>query len=717
MPPYGRLAAGLRVSIALFASGALAATIAPALAGPSDIALPPVDVDVAAPGGGLDFPLGSTTLTEAELAGKKFGTNDSASLLKDILGASTYSAGGVSSLPVIHGMADDRVKTLVNGVPITAACSNHMNPALSYVDPSNVGKVAVWAGITPVSAGGDSIGGTIEVETPPPVFAKPGEKVHTAGSLSTDYRSTNRAISLSGKASVANDGYSVGYDGSWARAGNYHRGGSNAPVLASRYQTENHTATLARRGDRNLAVIEGGWQFIPYEGFPNQRMDMTGNDSKFGNARYESDYKWGKLNLRAHGRTTAHEMNYLDQVKSAAAMPMNTKSTDLGYSIKAEILLTPRDTARVGNEFHHSLLDDWWPSVGTGSTGMLGADFININKGERNRMGTFAEWEAKWTPQWTTLLGVRNDTVWMDTGNVQGYNASNGYPSDASTFNGQDRGVTDINFDLTGLARYEPDKNSTYEVGYARKTRSPSLYERYTWSSGTMASNMNNWFGDGNGYVGDIKLSPEVAHTTSISGDWHDSARKLWGVKVTPYYTYVRDYIDGDRYSTFTAANAYGKLKLANHDAQLYGTDIASNLEVWDVPQYGRGVLTGLVGWTVGENMDTNDNLYNIMPLNVRLALNHQLGGWQNAIELQGVADKATVSRAKNEIKTPAYALVNLRTGYEWENVAARIGIENLFNKYYQEALGGTDYSETRSWGRNVAGPGRSYMAGMTVKF
>ena len=38
-----------------------------------------------------------------------------------------------------------------------------MNPSLSYVAPEAVGQATVLAGITPVSHGGDSIGGTIAV--------------------------------------------------------------------------------------------------------------------------------------------------------------------------------------------------------------------------------------------------------------------------------------------------------------------------------------------------------------------------------------------------------------------------------------------------------------------------------------------------------------------------------------------------------------------------
>ena len=37
---------------------------------------------------------------------------------------------------------------------------------------------------------------------------------------------------------------------------------------------------------------------------------------------------------------------------------------------------------------------------------------------------------------------------------------------------------------------------------------------------------------------------------------------------------------------------------------------------------------------THGKNRDTGDDLYNIMPLNAKLALTQKLGGWDNSIEL-----------------------------------------------------------------------------------
>jgi iron complex outermembrane receptor protein len=72
------------------------------------------------------------------------------------------------------------------------------------------------------------------------------------------------------------------------------------------------------------------------------------------------------------------------------------------------------------------------------------------------------------------------------------------------------------------------------EFGLARKVRSPNLYERYTWSTWGMAALMNNFVGDGNGYVGNMDLKPEKAYTASFTFDWH-AADRSWELKATPF--------------------------------------------------------------------------------------------------------------------------------------------------------------------------------------
>ena len=42
----------------------------------------------------------------------------------------------VSSLPAIHGLADDRLRIKVDGMDLIASCPNHMNPARPTSTPA-----------------------------------------------------------------------------------------------------------------------------------------------------------------------------------------------------------------------------------------------------------------------------------------------------------------------------------------------------------------------------------------------------------------------------------------------------------------------------------------------------------------------------------------------------------------------------------------------------
>ena len=144
---------------------------------------------------------------------------------------------------------------------------------------------ATMAGITPVSLGGDSIGGTITVDSPPPVFAAPGERLHREGAFSTFYHSNGESYGPALEGSISTPHFSLGYSGSWFNTDDY-RDGSGHRVTSTYAQNTNHVLTLAAQGAGNLFVLQAGFQNTPYEGFPNQQMDLIGNRSEFVNFRY-----------------------------------------------------------------------------------------------------------------------------------------------------------------------------------------------------------------------------------------------------------------------------------------------------------------------------------------------------------------------------------------------------------------------------------------------
>jgi iron complex outermembrane receptor protein len=723
-----------------------------------------------------DKTAGSTTQVNAEeLRRKGARSSDVASLLQDVPGVSFYGAGAVSSLPTIHGLADDRLRIKIDGMDLLAACPNHMNPALSYLDPSQVGAITVYAGISPVSVGGDSIGGSIVAETRAPEFAAPGQERLLKGELGAFYRSNNDARGANASATMATENISLSYTGAYSEADNYTAGKnfknytatgragermSRDEVGSTAYQTGNHTLGLAVKNANHLFEVKLGYQDMPEQLYPNQRMDLLDNEQKRVNLRWLGEYDWGKLEARVYHESVDHFMDFgkdkrfwygaasggaaaIDPITCGAmtatcaqGMPMYTESKTTGASLKADIKLSATDLLRVGSEFQRYRLDDWWPASGSG---MWPGTFVNLNDGERDRKALFAEWEGRGSAQWTTLLGLRYERVSMDAGNVVGYNPAGGgnQGRDANLFNAADHSRSDNNWDLSALARYTAHAGLDIEFGFARKTRSPGLYEAYPWSTWQMAALMNNFVGDGNGYVGNPDLKPEKAHKLSATFDWHDAERSR-ELKLTPYYTHVTDYIDAVQWNATTNAartvllrDQFTVLRYANHSAHLYGFDLSGKMPL---AKSGLGDLgvNGMLSYTRGKNRKTGDNLYNIMPLNAKLTLTQKTGAWDNALELIGVAGKNKVSEVRNEMKTSGYSLVNLRFSHAWKQVRLDFGVENLFDRHYDMPLGGAYVGQGTTmtlaannlpsgviplWGTPVPGMGRSLYAGINVKF
>lgn len=699
------------------------------LAAVAALAVEPVTLQkISVEGDAVDADLSTNTLARSKSTSM---TGDAASLLADIPGVSVYQTGGSASLPVIHGLADDRIKIDIDGMTITSACPNHMNPALSYIDSSKIQSVEVTAGITPVSAGGDSIAGTISVKSKDPQFAKKAGEALVEGEISGFYRSNAQARGGAINATVANDKISFSYSGFAEKAGNYKDGNSNI-VKDTLYQQQNNSATLAYKLDNGYIALKAAHTNADYIGFPNQYMDMLGNESTLLNLMYKG--KLGNLWIDAnvYHQNVDHYMNKILSERTGN-MPMYTEGKESGANLKATLPYSSTQTFKFGAEYDRYRLNDWWPAdTVRNMAGMNPNTFWNINNGQRDRLGVFAESHSQWSEKLSSIIGIRYDRVMMDTGDVVGYNDGTGMyamaandPIDASYFNALDHKKTDNNIDFTATTRYEYNAMSDLELGFARKTRSPNIYERYAWagSSGLTYSNpvlmdmrMVNWFGDANGYVGNLNLDPEIAYTLSATVSLHDESSRVWGAKLTPYYTKVKDYIDVNLVNT--AADGRRYFQFVNADAHLFGADLSGYTTLWNNADNGRGVLKGSLSYTRGFR-DNGGSLYHMMPLHAKITLERFSGAWTNGVEVEGVAKKDSVDTLRREPMTPGYALVNLRTGYAWsKQLNMDFSVTNFFNKAYALPLGGIDVVNYAAASYlPLQGMGRSFNAALSYKF
>lgn len=660
------------------------------------------------------------------------GTSES---LLSSLGVDFSAAGGVSNLPILNGLMGDRVKVLVDGADVTAACANQMNPPLSYISANQVTAYKVVAGISPVSAGGDNIAGVISVNSISPQYSESSDLAWHSGYISAKFSSVDNGRKLGVGSRLASDTLSLNYQGSFSDADSYEDGNGDL-VLDTLYRAQNHSLTGAIRDDKQQFVIKLTHQKIPYQGFANQYMDMTDNTSYGAIAQYKHSFESSELQGQINWHSVKHEMGFFSKEKTGM-MPMKTDAKDISTQLKWRLTLDKNSSLLLGQEYYNYRIDDWWPAI-EGSIMMGPNDYVNINDGKRERIALFAEYESQINKKLWLNTGVRVERVNTQVDEVQAYNdgmsmmnmgsmstmttANNALA--ANDFNNADRDKTDTTVDVNVLANYQFTLYDELQLGLARKNRAPNLYERYSWGVSNMASTMIGWYGDANGYIGNPELDVETAHT--ISATYSKTAKDdAWRVSANVWYTDINDYIDANIVRNF---NSYGLanttrniLQFTNVDATLYGAKLDISKSLYQSKQFGEWLLKANVTSTRGKRDDTNQPLYQIKPLHTELTLSQQIGVFENTLSWEWVDTKSRVDVNRLENQTSSYHLVNLSSKATFNALTLSAEVTNLFDEFYELPLGGVSIAalkQNNSAGfTQLAGQGRSFNISASYAF
>lgn len=592
---------------------------------------------------------------------------DAAALLEDLPGVAIVRNGPQTGMPQVRGLQADRVKVLVDGMTLTPACPNHMDPPLHYLAPAHTAALLVVPGVTPVRLGGDSIAGTIIAESAAPGFGT-NQTFRPHGEVTAGVSSLNNGWSGAALAGVANRDYSVDYAGSFQRGGDYYFPGGR--VRATGYDIMHHAIRGAADTLPGVVRAEAGLSQTRDAGTPALPMDMIEDDGWSVAAAFDGRVSVASLDSRLFYHHTEHLMdNYSLRPAGPRRMLSPAESDDLGLHLGTAL---PRggETYRLGLEYHGNRFEAYQQNADSG------ARQTTLNDGSRDRLGGYAEWQSDWSPRWTTLVGLRADAVWSDAGPVEDY-----FPAarpDAIRFNEQDHTYSDLDLDATAALRFNANDSSTYEIGVARMNRAPNLIERYLWTPLSASAGQ----ADGRTYLGNLGIDPETAWQFNVTGGWHGPR---WKARVSPFYSLVYDYIQGNPIARTDDAGR-PVLQYANLGrADLYGVDGTAEWKFTDEFTLGGGL-----SYVRGINRDNDDNLYRIAPLRGTLTLDWEHGRFKAGTQFVLVADQDEVAAYNGELPTPGYVVWNLRAGYRFTRwLSLDAGVENLLDSYYADHLGG----------------------------
>lgn len=639
---------------------------------------------------------------------------DAAKLLQLVPGGDVVSNGPLTGQIQYRGMFGDRVGVLVDGMSISPGGPNWMDTPLHYAPRPILDHLEVDLGIAPVSSGAETIGGAARAELKKSEFVA-GDELVFAGDVEVGGRVADESVAGGGILSASNRRHRFHLLGS-AEVGDDYRVGGGDRIRPSEYERYQYGGGYGFKLGEHEIGIDYRFNDTNDSGTPVLPMDIRVVDTHLAKVEYAGQAGDMELKAVVTFNDIDHVMDNFSLRTPPAAGPARwrrnrAESQGYGWSLSGDIDLL-NGSLELGVDGHHADHDS--RITNPNAPGF----FVLVFDGARKtRFGPWIEWERELGKRWDLELGLRYTRVEMDAESIDGTPAQTAPPATRlrDAFNSADRSKSDDLVDAVVKVGFEPREDLRLELSGGRKTRAASHIERYGWLPTQAAGGL----ADGNNYVGDIGLDPEVSYEAAAEVDWHGPM----GIHLTPrvFYRRIFDYIQGipstdpDVIAVSTGNGDASPLQFQNVDARLYGADLAYGARLpWNLQ------LDGTLSYVRADRLDVNDDLYRIAPLHGRTTLTYERTSWSLSIEGVYAAAQKKVSETNDESRSPSWAILNVFGTWDplpWLGLVA--GVNNLTDENYADHLAGTSRvtSSGVNAGERLPAPGVSFFGRAVVRF
>lgn len=645
---------------------------------------------------------------------------DNSDLLRQFPGGNRNANGPLTRISQYRGLYGSENSVDIDGVGYTSGGPNWMDTPLSSIPQSLTESVTLYRGLGSVEIIQEGLGGGIHIESLKGGYSQ-DEEWSNYGNAEATWGSNASAWGGSLFTGFHNQDNRVDVAVSIDKGDDYKYNGGVAS--ATQYDRSQYRLGYGRRfGETELglgAVINR----TGASGTPALPMDIRYIDSEMYSLDLESPVGTGDFSIAFSTLSVDHVMdNY-----SLRPPPLNMNGQE---TFRETTAFGKTQSMKAGYQFDLGRavlmvgVDGNWASHTANIADPTNPSFfiMNFNDVQRDRAGIFSTitWEAG---AWALEGGIRYNHLKMDAGEVDGNLAMmpgmmpGGMPGMMQTqqdrldeladdFNSSDRRKIDHQWSGILLASRNVTDTIRLNLGVGRKVRSPSYQERYLW----LPMEATAGLADGHTYIGDIDLKPEKSIEFTAGFEW---TTEDFNLSPELFYRDINGFIQGVP-STNMTANQFAimmsgqpPLQFANIDAEIYGIDMGYE---WNLAKFW--VLRGNVSYVRGKRTDIKDNLYRIAPLSSFVELMYVTDHFFISAESESAAKQDKVAAYDDEQTSAGWGILNLRAGIDLgKSISLGLGVENLFNKAYQDHLGG--YSRVRgsdiplgtrlfSMGRNI---------------
>jgi iron complex outermembrane receptor protein len=585
-------------------------------------------------------------------------------------------------------MRNEQVGITIDGMQIFGACTDRMDPVTSYVETNNLEQVNTSACAEDAGCHSANLAGGLDLQVKRPLFGG-----GFSGTLGTGYQANGSGFNSVANLNYGAEKFSGNVNAVYRKQGNYTDGNDNE-VLFTQFEKINVAANLGYRLAPNhilrFSFIMDDAYNVGYAALPMDVAFAKARIYGLGSTWYTSGFL-KEIHAKAYYNFIDHAMDDSQRPDVPIRMDMPGQSETWGAFVEGKVKTMGRHAfygkAEIFSNFRHAEMTMYppntteppmymltWPDVRKTSALIFISDKIALAT----------------THTLTVNARLQTDYNQITTDLGKSFMMPFGYTGPSTFW----LPMLDAQYSWQFAARHSVQATAGYS------SRGPSTSEQY-------AFYLFNAY-DGYDYIGNPNILAEQALKAQLG---YTYTLPRWQLQVAGYGYRIGNYILGNTDSTFDAMTigANGVRIYQNLPyATLLGADITANgtLAPWLA-------LMAKVGYTRGKT-NTGDNLPLMPPLNGVLSLKANYQRLQGMVEAELAAPQNQVNQMFGDIKTPGYAVLNLRALYT-QPIGKTVlnietGIDNLFDNAYRNHL---------DWGgaANLLRPGRNVYVQVKVGF
>ena len=598
--------------------------------------------------------------------------------LSHIPGMDMVSRANFARDPVIRGQREGRITVTIDGMRMTPACVDGMDPLTAYIEPDNLQAVEISRGQDARDGAASGSGGSINF-----AMARPVLNTGTSATLESGYHSVSSQHLMQGGVSHGSERWAFRFSGTYRNAGDF-RTGSGEKIAGSGLEKGNiYSALLVHPDDDHTLSLRYIGDFAGFIGYPRLLMDTRRADAHIAGL----EYLWDRPGARIHTIRTDLYMNRvthwmddygrdvtLREVMPNMFMPMYGETVTAGFAAELD--------ASSGNRAVQLQLEAW--NVEAFADMLMEHVVSDVRDMYLVNLGKVSQRNALAALRYRHYL----DDGWILGGRIQleGSLSRIREESAVATYRAEYPEMTTLEPAAFGyISALQAEKmlrtGLSGGIRISHGTRLPDHLERYGYY---IYQPLDGFF-----YIGNPELMPERSSQAEGFLTLGDE-RSRWSGHASVWVNRMDRYIAGRRID-----DLFKRYENMGH-AVLTGVELELDLRISD-----RWRTGGAASKIIGQHSALNEPLPMIPPLKGHGYLRME----SRRVSLEGrvswAAPQDRIASVNSlETKTPGHALFDLYLSTRLtDRVHLRSGLENIGNRHYVDHL---SVNELPGKGRNI---------------